>query len=118
MCADSGHRGLGKREEVKDPQVKLHIAMMPAARRELNSETTSGRFRDAAAKIKAGIRAMMEHPSRGIKCLFGFTKVRYRALAKNTARLNMLFAVSNLWMIRKYHYKAQRAIRKNCLEVQ
>jgi len=47
-------------------------------------------------KIKAGIRAKVEHPFRVIKCQFGFTKVRYRGLAKNTARLSTLFALSNL----------------------
>lgn len=52
-------------------------------------------------QIKARIRAKVEHPLRVIKQQFGFAKVRYRGLAKNTARLNMLFAMSNLWMARK-----------------
>jgi IS5 family transposase len=36
-----------------------------------------------------------------VKRQFGFTKVRYRGLAKNTARLHALFALSNLWMVRR-----------------
>ena len=36
-----------------------------------------------------------------IKCQFGFTKVRYKGLAKNTAQLHTLFALANLWMARK-----------------
>ena len=36
-----------------------------------------------------------------IKCQFGFTKVRYKGLAKNTAQLITLFALSNLWMARR-----------------
>jgi len=36
-----------------------------------------------------------------IKCQFGFTKVRYKGLAKNTAQLVTLFALSNLWMARR-----------------
>jgi len=31
----------------------------------------------------------------------GYTKVRYRGLAKNTAQLYTLFMLSNLWMVRK-----------------
>ncbi|MFZ9298330.1 MAG: IS5/IS1182 family transposase, partial [Hylemonella sp.] len=31
----------------------------------------------------------------------GFIKVRYRGLAKNTAQLVTLFALSNLWMARR-----------------
>jgi len=49
----------------------------------------------------AKARAKMEHPFRVIKRQFGHVKVRYRGLAKNTAQLHVLFALSNLWMVRK-----------------
>ena len=52
-------------------------------------------------RLKASIRAKVEHPFRVIKRQFGFTKVRYRGLAKNTAQITTLFALSNLWMVRK-----------------
>ena len=52
-------------------------------------------------QFKASVRAKVEHPFRVIKCQFGFTKVRYKALAKNTAQLMMRFALSNVWMARK-----------------
>jgi hypothetical protein len=41
------------------------------------------------------------HFFRVIKRQFGYTKVRYKGLAKNTAQLMTLFALSNLWMVRK-----------------
>jgi hypothetical protein len=40
----------------------------------------------------------VEHPLRVTKRQFGFTKVRYRGLAKNTARLHCLFALANLYL--------------------
>ena len=43
----------------------------------------------------------MEHPFRVIKQQFGHARVRCRGLAKNTARLTMRYALSNLWMGRK-----------------
>ena len=43
----------------------------------------------------------VEHPFRVLKRQFGFTKVRYRGLAKNTAQIITLFALSNLWMARR-----------------
>ena len=46
-------------------------------------------------------RAKVEHPFRVLKCQFGFTRVRYKGLVKNTAQLITLFALSNLWMVRK-----------------
>ena len=54
-----------------------------------------------AEKLKASVRAKVEHPFRVIKCQFGFIKVRYKGLAKNTAHLMTLFALSNLWMARR-----------------
>jgi len=47
------------------------------------------------------VRAKVEHPFRVIKRQFGLVKVRFRGLAKNTAHVTTLFALSNLWMVRK-----------------
>ena len=55
---------------------------------------------DLLEKTKAGIRAKVEHPFRVIKRQFGYSKVRYRGLKKNTLQLKTLFALSNLWMAR------------------
>jgi IS5 family transposase len=52
--------------------------------------------------VQASVRAKVEHPFRVIKCQFGFTKVRYKGLAKNTAQLMTLFALSNVWMARRH----------------
>ena len=51
-------------------------------------------------KMQVGIRAKVEHPFRVIKRQFGFTQVSYRGLARNTAQLVTLFALSSLWMAR------------------
>jgi len=55
---------------------------------------------DKIERVKASIRAKVEHPFRVIKKQFGHVKVRYRGLAKNTAQLKTLFMLSNLWMVR------------------
>jgi IS5 family transposase len=59
-----------------------------------------GKWIERAEKFKASVRAKVEHPFRVIKLQFGYRKVRYRGLAKNTAQLHTLFALSNLWMAR------------------
>ncbi|ATB58574.1 hypothetical protein XFF6166_850007 [Xanthomonas citri pv. fuscans] len=46
-----------------------------------------------------------------IKHQFGYTKVRYRGLAKNTAQVLTLFALSNLWMKRKQLLSAAGSVR-------
>ena len=45
---------------------------------------------------KASIRAKVEHPFLSVKRQFGYAKVRYRGLGKNTQRLAMLFGFANL----------------------
>ena len=47
------------------------------------------------------VRAIVEHPFRVLKQQFGFVKVRYRGLAKNTGQIVTLFALANLWMARR-----------------
>ncbi len=55
---------------------------------------------DQVVKIKASIRAKVEHPFWIIKRKFCYVKVRYRGLKENTAHPTTLFALSNLWMMR------------------
>lgn len=75
--------------------------MMPGKRRRLDRKNPIGALLDTVEQTKASIRAKVEHPFRVVKCQFGFTKVRYRGLIKNTAQLTTLFALFNLWMARK-----------------
>lgn len=76
--------------------------MRPGLRKELDKETPMGQLIDQIERTKAQIRAKAEHPFRVIKRQFGHVKVRYRGLAKNTAQLHTLFALSNLWMARRH----------------
>ena len=55
---------------------------------------------DEAEKLKADVRAKVEHPFLVTKRQFGHVKVRYRELKKNTQQLITPFALSNLWMAR------------------
>ena len=82
-------------------EVQWHIAMRPGKRRVLDKTTRIGALKEKLEKLKASVRAKVEHPFRVIKCQFGYRKTRYRGLAKNTAQLITLFALSNLWMVRK-----------------
>jgi len=97
--ADSGYRGAHKRPDAK-PGVTWQIAVRPSDRRRLKAGAALGAILDQIEKLKASIRAKVEHPFRVIKRQFGHTKVRYRGLFKNTAQLKTLFALSNLWMAR------------------
>ena len=102
---DAGYRGVGKRPEAQGPT--WFVAMQPGKRRALNTTSKWARMLEKAEQLKASVRAKVEHPFRVVKQQFGHAKVRYRGLAKNTARLTMLFALSNLWMARRQVLEAQ-----------
>ena len=98
VFADAGYQGASKRPEATG--VAWHVAMRPGKRRQ-QKHTPWGAITEQAEKLKASIRAKVEHPFRVIKRQFGHTKVRYRGLKKNTAQLITLFALSNIWMARR-----------------
>ena len=98
VWADSGYRGAQARVQREDLQ--WHIAARPSDIAKL----PDGRRKAAIQKQehrKASVRAKVEHPFRVIKRQFGLMKVRFRGLAKNTAHVVTLFALSNLWMARR-----------------
>ena len=52
-------------------------------------------------RARSKARARGEHAFHVVKRLWGFAKVRYRGLAKNTARLFTAFALANLYLLRR-----------------
>ena len=98
VFADAGYQGIAKREEHDGRDVEWHIAMRPSKRRMLQEGSPEANIEH----LKASIRAKVEHPFRYIKRVFGYDKVRYRGLEKNTERLNVLAAFTNLLRGEKY----------------
>ncbi|AKZ25278.1 transposase (plasmid) [Ralstonia solanacearum] len=100
VFGDAGYQGVDKRDETQGIVVDWHVAMRPGKRRALDKSSALGKLQDELERVKARIRAKVEHPFRVIKRQFGHMKVRYRGLMKNTQQLHTLFALSNLWMMR------------------
>ena len=101
VFVDAGYQGADRRPDA-NADVSWHVAMRPGKRRELDKENNPiDALIEKVEKLKASIRAKVEHPFRVIKRQFGFVKVRYRGLKKNTLQLKTLFALSNLWMVRR-----------------
>jgi transposase, IS5 family len=59
-------------------------------------------------RVRSRVRARGEHAFHVVKSLWGFTKVRYRGLAKNTVRAFAAFALANLYLVR-YRLGAREA---------
>jgi IS5 family transposase len=71
----------------------------------VNRRAKPGRRLNAKQKLinrsRSRRRARGEFAFRVVKRLWGFTMVRYRGLAKNTARVYALFALANLYLVRR-----------------
>jgi len=96
---DAGYQGVHNRQEAKGP--KWFVAMRPGLRRKLNPFIEPDFVAEKKEKLKASIRAKVEHPFRVLKRQFAYVRVRYRGLRKNTAQIVTLFTLSNLWMARR-----------------
>ena len=97
---DSGYQGVDKRAQAANSQVSWHIAMRKGLRKKLDVSTQLGLLKEKYEQTKASMRAKVEHPFRVIKQQFGFNKVRYRGIAKNDNKLQTMFALANLWLVR------------------
>lgn len=108
VFADAGYIGLPKREEIVQAQaqgqLQKNLEFWVAEKRSKVDKIAHEGLKTvtkALEKAKAQIRARVEHPYHVIKDLFGYRKVRYKGLKKNTAQLHTLFALANLYMARK-----------------
>lgn len=100
VFGDAGYVGVEKREENAEREVTWHIA----EKRGKVKAIEDAKLKAIVTQLetaKAKIRARVEHPFRVIKRQFGYVKVRFKGLAKNTAQIVTLFALSNLWMARR-----------------
>ena len=103
VFADAGYTGVEKRAEIAQAQaegkIRSDIDWSVAARRSHVAKMAEGHVKtltQALERVKAQIRARVEHPFHVLKNLFGHKKVRYKGLAKNTAQLYSLFGLANL----------------------
>ncbi len=102
ICADAGYTGVEKRAEHDGREVIWQVAARRSTYKKLGKSSLLYKAKRKIEKTKAQVRAKVEHPFRVIKRQFGYVKTRFRGLAKNTAQLMTLFALSNLWMARRH----------------
>ena len=96
---DARCQGVHKRPEAAGPTCR--VAMRSGLRRKLNTFIEPAYIVEQVEKLKASVRDKVEHPFRVLKRQFGFTKVGYKGVKKNTAQIVTLFALGKLWMARR-----------------
>jgi IS5 family transposase len=100
--AAAGYLGVEKREEraAHSQRMEWHVAAKRGKIKAL-AEGALKELTQQLEKLKAQVRARVEHPFHIMKNLFRHRKTRYRGLAKNTAQLHSLFALANLFIARR-----------------
>lgn len=101
VYSDAGYTGVEKRDEHQSREVIWQIAARRRTYSKLNKRSLIYKAKRKIEYCKARMRAKAEHPLRVSKRQFGYIKVRFRGLMKNTAQLTSLFALSILWKVRK-----------------
>jgi IS5 family transposase len=99
VYGDAGYQGIAKRAEMAGRTKTFRVAMRPGERKAL-PDTSQRRLQDLVETAKAHIRSKAEHPFRVIKQQFGFQKARLRGMAKNRCKVNVIAALTNLFLAR------------------
>lgn len=93
-----GDKGYANKEAKKQAREKgIFWGILDKARR--NQALSSSQQKKN--KKLSRIRAIVEHPFQVIKCQWKYTKARYKGLLKNTLQLYTLFALYNLFKMRR-----------------
>jgi len=92
LYGDSAYRGKNQREQLKQiaPRAKDFTNKRAHRHRALSKSDRQTNRR------KSAVRAKVEHPFLTLKRIWGFTKVRYRGLAKNANRAYAMLALINV----------------------
>ncbi len=84
------------RQQCKHAGIRYRVNRRPASRHHPLTE-----YQRLINRARSRCRARGEHAFHVVKRLWGFAMVRYRGLAKNTARTFAMFALANLYLVRR-----------------
>jgi IS5 family transposase len=96
LWGDQAYWKAADREAFEEAGVRYRVNHRAAG----GNKNLSDRWREIN-RSRSRTRARGEHPFRIVKQLWGFTKTRYRGIAKNLARAQTMFALANLYAVRQ-----------------
>lgn len=94
LYGDQAYWSERDRQSFEERNVRYRVNRRPSPHRPLTERWK------AINRSRSRVRARGEHTYHVVKRLWGFTKVRYRGLAKNASRAYALFGLANLYLIR------------------
>jgi IS5 family transposase len=93
-----GDKGYASEEKKRAAE---HAGVLWAVKEKAKPGRTLTKRQRARNRRFGKVRAKVEHVFRVVKCQFGYRKVRYRGIAKNGAQVFALFALANLYLVRR-----------------
>lgn len=103
VWGDSAYAGQGEKIRARAPQAKDLTQKRGRGYKYLSKQQRR------INRARSRVRARVEHAIGVVKRVFGFTKVRYRGIAKNANRLFVTCALANIFMARRYLFRVQGA---------
>jgi IS5 family transposase len=94
VYGDSAYTSERRRVEYEEKGIKWRINRKGCRHYQLNTEDAEYNHKQSQT------RARVEHVFRVVKHLWGYQKVRYKGLYKNTVQVFSLFALANLYLVR------------------
>ena len=95
LWGDSAYQSKERQQTAEENGLAWHVNVKASRHRALTEkERKQNRKRSRA-------RAIVEHPYRIVKVLWGHTKVRYKGLLKNALQFFTLFALANVYHVRR-----------------
>lgn len=95
LYGDQAYWSEDHRQQCKHAGIQYRVNRRPRQRHKLTEHEK------LVNRSRSRRRARGEHAFHVVKRLWGFAKVRYRGLYKNTVRALALFALANLYMVRR-----------------
>jgi transposase, IS5 family len=96
LYGDQAYWSEDHRQQCQHAGIRYRVNRRPASRQRPLTE-----YQRLINRARSRCRARGEHAFHVVKRLWGFAKVRYRGLAKNTVRSFALFALANLYLVRR-----------------
>ena len=96
LYGDQAYWSEDHRQQCQHAGIRYRVNRRPATQHHPLSE-----YQRAINRARSRGRARGEHAFHVVKRLWGFAMVRYRGLAKNTVRTFALFALANLYLVRR-----------------
>ena len=96
LYGDQAYWSEDHRQHCKHAGIRYRVNRRPATQHHPLSE-----YQRTINRARSRCRARGEHAFHVVKRLWGFAMVRYRGLAKNTARTFAMFALANLYLVRR-----------------